>query len=208
MIRDEPPGAIAARRHALGQHGGRVVERDEPGGGEILGVDPGHERSVRRERPRGGGEGVVEGDPLGGQPRHVGRRGTRVAVQAEIPRPDRVEDDVQDVGRPVRRSGKRAPGRVVAPGTHATHADSGERQQRSDGPTSAPGEPWPAASRIACGLGRPYADSDGHQKRGDRVDAREQEGDREGRGRRVQEDDRRLWDPTWAKGGEERERDG
>lgn len=35
-----------------------------------------------------------------------------------------------------------------------------------------------------------------------------QEGDREGRGRRVQEDDRRLGDPTWAKGGEERERDG
>ena len=101
-----------------------VVERRPPVGRQLMGPPPGEQAAVRRQGPGGGRERLVEPHPPAGQPLEVGRRRAAVAVEAQVPGPDRIPDDQQHVpgagGR--RRQGGRPPGAPTRRGARSSAA--------------------------------------------------------------------------------------
>jgi len=105
---DEPAGRPAVRLQDLGQGHplGSELEAAVVAHPVRAGEEPGHQRAVGRQGERGGGDGVLEPHPLGGQAVEVGGLHLARAVAAEAVGAGGVQSH-QDEVQPSRRESRR-----------------------------------------------------------------------------------------------------
>ena len=176
-VGDEAGGVIAEGGERTRRAWGAVIQRRLPVDPQLMGPPPGEQAGVRRQGPGRGREGQVEPHPAAGQSLEIGRRPAAVAVQAQIPGPDRVPDDQQHIpgrsGGGGRAATARCSDQARRPNVPSITASRTRRAAGSSGaPTGGSRRRRGPTSRADWTASPPESSSDAQSSRGSRATSR------------------------------------